>query len=306
MKGIAPALIAASLLALVADASAQDLTRRQFAFFERHLAIEVASGAAGAVHIVRGMPGRLEVRGRSDGGFAGFGLAGHTRDRLNLAPVGAGRTEYLVVVPEHVRVRVRLPEGVVDIPTTEPATTLEWGGTRPGASGVGPYSAAPDGYAPYAGNGVSANGARAYAAPAYAGFGAYAPATPVAIPLGSVLAYHVEPAAAPRLLTLIDDATIRRLEIRTGGDEFAIVASRQLALTPGSAAHLELRLGREPLDLVIHVPAGATFEIRTAYGAILDVRDGRGATACNGVTVQRRGGAERYTFATAEGEPLCR
>jgi hypothetical protein len=325
MKGIVPALIAASLLSLVADASAQDFTRRHFAFFERQLAIEVVGPASGTLHIVRGMHGRLEVHGRSDAGFAGIGLTGQTRDHLQLAPVGAGQAEFMVVVPEHVRVRVRLPEGVMDVPTTEPATSVQFGAAagRNGSNGLMPYPPPSSGAGPYPpmlnGGGTyppAANGAGPYPPAAYGAlpydlgsasdFGSYAPATPVALPLGTTLAYHVAADAAPSLLTLLGDEAIRRVDVRIGGDDFSIITSRHLALRAGDAAHLELRLGTEPIDLMVHVPRGALLDIRTTAGPLLKVRGGKGETTCDGVTVQRRRGAERYTFATADGAPLCR
>jgi hypothetical protein len=281
MKGIvAPTIAAAVLLTLAAEASAQDFTRRQFAFFERQLAIEVSPASAGALHVVRGRAGQLEIRSRSTGGFAAYGLGGLTRDRLRLTPVGAERAEYLVVVPEHVRVRISFPDRIVDVPAYEAATSYAWDAVAPEAE----PPAIPVGV------GATAN-------------------APVALALAerwtARTAYRVHAAASPRSLVLADEAALRRLEVRIGGDEFAIATTRPLSLRPGDPSRLELRLGRQPIDVVVQVPAGATFRLSADGRDVLSVRGGAGDTQCDGVTVQRLASEQRFTFTTERGRLAC-
>src|SRR5690606_26989643 len=81
----------ALMLALATPVAAQEheVARRTFTFIENNLTIEVLGQSPGALHIVRGQPGQIEVAARAADGIAGFGLAGEARDRLKLTAVGA-------------------------------------------------------------------------------------------------------------------------------------------------------------------------------------------------------------------------
>lgn len=332
MPVAAAALAIAALAATPAAAAAQDLSGGIYAFFDRQLAIEVEPVAPGTLHVIRGRAGRLEVNGRSVGGFAAYGLTGHTRDRLQLTPVGAERVEYMVVVPEHVRVRLHLPDGIVDVPAREPATTWQWvevapadrrepglydtgPGLSPAARPYAPGRVAPIG--PAAPNGrVAPNGPAApngRAAPN----GPAAPngrAAPNARPTldspasagGLPVAYRSTPAAAPHTLTISDAGALGRLEVRIGGDEFTVATSRVLALRSVVGGELELPIGGVGADVIVEVPAGGDFRLVADGGVLLDVRSGRGSTRCEPVTIQRLASGERYTFTPIHGLLNCR
>lgn len=110
MRGaIARAALLLFLCAVPAGAQ-EDVARRHFVYFGRRLTIEVASPTAGELHVVRGGAGRVEVSGRARDGFVSSALAQRAADRLRLVAVGADHVEYVVVVPEDVHVRVRLPD----------------------------------------------------------------------------------------------------------------------------------------------------------------------------------------------------
>jgi hypothetical protein len=265
-----PSLLIASLLILATTsvAAAQDFTRRSFAFFERQLAIEVDPVAPGTLHIVRGDQGRLVISGRSAGGFAGYGLSGHTRDRLRLTPVGARRAEYMVVVPEHVRVRLRLPDGLVDVPGWESSTSWEWEARAERAARRGVSLATSPG--------------------------------------GFSVAFHAPAATAPRTLTLVDAGRLHLLEVRIAGDDFSVATSRELPVHALDAARVEVRVTGVGGALIVTVPASADFTLLADDGEVLEVRAGRGTTTCEPVTIQRLAAEERYSFTPVQGRLNCR
>jgi hypothetical protein len=77
-----------------APASAQsDVTRRSFQYLGTDLIIEVHDRSAGALQLLRGTAGRIEVVARAAGGFAEAGLG--QNGRLRVSSMGGYRTEYL-------------------------------------------------------------------------------------------------------------------------------------------------------------------------------------------------------------------
>ncbi len=122
-----------------APAAAQnDVSRRTFQFFNDNLVIEVLDHTAGVLRVVRGGPGQIDVAARAAGGFTGFGLAGVVKDRLRLSSLGNTDVEYLVIVPENVRVQVATPD-THDLQATPGSAeaTFRWTGASEGEGGLG-------------------------------------------------------------------------------------------------------------------------------------------------------------------------
>src|SRR5690606_32230780 len=68
----------------------------------------------------------------------------------------------------------------------------------------------------------------------------------------------------PGLVDIPALESVRSISVRVQGDDFQIAATRPLALTPGDARHMEVRVDGEPLDLVFFVPRGSTgFQVRS-------------------------------------------
>ncbi|HEX7119567.1 MAG TPA: hypothetical protein VF212_12305 [Longimicrobiales bacterium] len=114
MKVRLPCVAVALALLLPAAASAQDrdadVVRRVYAFLGDRLTVRIETELPGTIRLIRGEKGRLEVAGRAPDGIPGFGLAERSGGELQLTAIGADRVEYLVVVPEEVHVKVRLPD----------------------------------------------------------------------------------------------------------------------------------------------------------------------------------------------------
>lgn len=271
------AVLAVTLL-LPGQASAQDLevTRRSYPFLEKALEVAVVTEVPGEVEVVRGSRGRLEVSARSTDGFPGFALGGHLTPRLRLTAVGSNSVQYLVVVPEHVNVRIQLPDGTsASLPSGAPSAAYSWGGppVRGLMNGRAP---AMNGRAP-AMNGRSSDldmyALEQAAAPTGNGHGLYiVHATPI----------------LPTVVDVPDLASVRSLSVRFEGENFRVAASRPLKVEPGDAARLELRIAGDPLDLVLYAPRDAgPFSIRAAGSRIAQSAAGDPVALCGNVIVQR-------------------
>lgn len=79
-------------------------------FIGTSLQIDVLADVPGNLQVIRGQPGQISVTASATQGVAGFGLAGPNSDRLQLTAVDADRVSYVVVVPEGISVKVRLPD----------------------------------------------------------------------------------------------------------------------------------------------------------------------------------------------------
>ena len=102
--------VATATLLLPANASAQqDVMRDVFGFHGSALDVLVEAEAPGRVRIVRGQPSRIEVAGRAANGLTSAALGGHGVRRLTLTALGGDRVDFIVVVPEDVRVRLYRP-----------------------------------------------------------------------------------------------------------------------------------------------------------------------------------------------------
>ena len=133
-----PALVAALLavgVAVPAAAQERGVNRRQYTFLDNDITIEVMADAPGVLQVVRGEPGVLDVAARVEGGMSAFALGGRDGDKLRLSAVGGSRADFIVVVPEEVYLRVRLPNRKAgDLGSTRPGGTFSWGGAAPPAS----------------------------------------------------------------------------------------------------------------------------------------------------------------------------
>lgn len=102
------AAAAATLPAAPADAQ-QDVMRDVFGFHGSSLDVLIESDAPGRVRIVRGQRSRIDVAGRAAHGLTSAALGGHGVRRLTLTALGGERADFVVAVPEDVRVRVYTP-----------------------------------------------------------------------------------------------------------------------------------------------------------------------------------------------------
>lgn len=264
-------LLALALLAGTASSAfAQEyaVSRRAWSFFERALTIEVLADAPGALQIVRGEPGRVEVAGHARDGLAAWGLGGYRRDRLRLSALGASEADYVVIVPEDVHVSVTLPgDYLARSVSYEPAALLRWegGAVQPAADfGVAP--------------GILENGMY----PVHRG------------------------SHGPARVELPDASSLRSIEVRVGGDEFLVASSRPLAFGPGRGP-LVIRTGAEALDIVITLPRGTrSFQLHGADGDLVRLQDGQLAAACQPSIALQAPDRQSVTLRPAGGGLRCR
>ena len=240
----------ALLTAWPAAARAQeyDVSRRSYTFLDERLVVLVETEVPGTLRVVRGSRGQVEVAGRARDGFVGFGLGGDIQQQLRLTSVGGEQVEYLVVVPDYVRLTVRLPDRTgSDVSPRQTSATFRWGATTETA-------------------------AESLIPPTHGGMymahtSAWAPSS-IDIPdLAAVRSISVrfEPGdfriAASRPLSIAPGTRRPNFELRVAGD---------------------------PTALVIHVPLGtAPFTVRAAGRTIVSTTGGRPGSNCSGVAVQQ-------------------
>lgn len=262
MKHLLTAFALAVTLPSAADAQ-RDVTRRSYTFLEDRLVIEVLAEAPGELQVVRGQRGRVEVAARSSDGFAGFGLGGDYTRHLRLTAVGSDAVQYLVVVPEHVAVSVVLPRGgTAHVPNRDGLASYRWGEDAGRADGIRSGDAAD----------------------------ALITALEPIVPTTSAGLYvvHSGRGRVPSLVDVPELASVRSMSVRVEGDDFRVAATRPLALTPGDAGHMVIRVDGEPLDLVLFVPRGSSgFELRSGSRRIADVAFGRPRSYCGNTVVQQ-------------------
>lgn len=111
-----PLTVTALILALASGASPSDVLaqhsevmRDVYRFQGSSLEVDVDTESPGRVRFIRGTRSRIEVSGRALNGFASAALGGYGVRRLTLTSLGADRVDFIVVVPEAVRVRVNWP-----------------------------------------------------------------------------------------------------------------------------------------------------------------------------------------------------
>ena len=210
-----PLLLAGIALAIAAPVSAQrEVARRSFTFFDTNLTIEVLGGESGVLQVVRGGDGRVEVAARAPSGIPGFGLGGRDHNTLRLTATSE-RVEYLVIAPEDVRIRVRLPgKPVADVVSRRPAASYTWGEEPPEPPTVESMTSTPGG------------------------------------PYTSYYSSEV-----PREVILPDLASVRRLELRFEGSDFRVVTDQPSLVNSGRTDRLVLRGdARQPLSATLLLP----------------------------------------------------
>ena len=106
---IASAALAATLVSATPSSAQEDVMRDAFGFHGSSLDVLIEAEAPGRVRILRGRHSRIEVAGRAPNGFTSAALGGHGVRRLTLTALGGDRVDFIVVVPEDVRVRVYRP-----------------------------------------------------------------------------------------------------------------------------------------------------------------------------------------------------
>ena len=257
---------------IAAPAAAQhEVARRTFNFFDNTLTIQVISEASGMLRIVRGEEGRLDVAARAPEGIPAFSLGGRDGDELRLTSVGSKDVDYVVSVPEDVRVRVLLPDRKnLEIASTRPAATYSWGATseKP-AQGSGPAMGA-----------VGSDG----------------------------LYLSHSSRAVPRVLALPDIAAVSQLNVKFEGDEFRISTSRPVSVTPGRADEIQFRTGNDPITITIMLPQNARdFRLMLAGRTAIEVVGGEIRSYCQQLVDQRMPDGRRYfTYHPAGGGLVCR
>lgn len=130
---VLPATFTAALPATAA-AQTQDTEtiRRTYTFLGDRLSVRVDGAVPGTLRVIRGESGRIEVAGRVRHGLAGFGLSSRNGHVLHLTAVGGEHADYILVVPDAVRVEIRLPgKSVAEVVGAfQDAASFRWDATE--------------------------------------------------------------------------------------------------------------------------------------------------------------------------------
>jgi hypothetical protein len=195
---------------------------------------------------------------------------------------------YLVVVPERVAVRVRLPDGqAVSMTPRQQHASYSWGesdtATATAAAPLQPTTAGAAWLEPAAAAPLHPTAAAA-ARPELAGAAA-APLHPTTA--GGLFIAHRQ-TWAPQVVDVPALASVRSIGVRFEGGEFRVAASRPLVVEPGSRTHMELNVAGEPIDLVLYVPRGrAAFTLRSGDVRIAESVGDRPRAICSNVVIHR-------------------
>jgi hypothetical protein len=261
--------LACLLLATPLVAQERQVARRQYTFLDNSLTIDVLSEASGVLRVLRGEPGMVEVAARAPKGFPAFAMGGRDGHDLRLTAMGADRVDYLVVVPEDVRVRIRLPDRrQVEIASSRPAATYTWGANPPPVSGE----------------------ARTLAVPPSGGM---------------YLSYYSE--SVPRVFSIRDVAGVQRLDVQFEGNDFRVSTSRPVTMDAGRSDAIDFRAGQPPLNLVLSLPTDAAdFRLVIGGKTALEARAGDVRTFCGQFISQRtQDGRRLYTFIASGDRLIC-
>jgi hypothetical protein len=264
-------LIAATLFS-AASATAQeyDVARRQFAFFDNSLTVEIVADAPGQLQLVRGEAGRIEVAARVPGGIPAFAMGGRDNDKLRLTAVGGESADFVVIIPEDATVRVQLPDRHGhQLKSLHRSGKYTWG--QPDASTV-----------------------RANAAPV-------SPA-----PAGPTVAYSN--AIAPKTVSIPKLNSTRTVSVRFEGSSFNVAGTRYMSVQHGDPTNVEVRTGDEAQDIIVTVPVGTSaFTLRLGGKLAMQVVGAEIRVYCDPVTEQDLGQGRRwYTFMPDMGRMTCR
>jgi hypothetical protein len=272
LRAVSFAILWLVLSISTADAQQWQVERDVFAFAGRQLTVDVDTDVEGTLRIIRGAPGVVRVSGRADGGMTAAGLTG--RGDLTLTGIGPGSVEFIVAVPERVRVTVRLPDqGMAEsMAGQDVARTFQWGRGPVTAEAVAEWVPQP-------------------------ATGLHQPA--------AYLVYAAD--LAPRTVSLPDLTNVRSIDVRVEGDRFRVGASRPLGLRPGDFDHLEIRPGGPPMDILLVLPAGTDFFGLAVSGiTALTVRNGELSVSCAPHTRQwLSAGRGWVTFTPVSGALHC-
>jgi hypothetical protein len=273
---------AAATIALVTTAPLQgqqrEIDRALFTFGKTTLTVDVAVDIDGTLRVIRGQRGEIRVVARAADGFADFGLKDRRGNVLQLTAIGTDRVDFIVVVPENVRLRVRLPDRPVaeTFGMNQPVGTFSWSATPLPAPGHAFH-------APVVETPVLA------AAPAPGLHIAHSASTP------------------PRALAVSDETELGRLTVLLEGNRFEVATDRALRLRGGSASTLEIRAPGAPLHLVVRLPADTRdFLLQVGSVPALLIRDGAVSALCSPVIDQMLDAHRRsLIFTPTEGRLRC-
>lgn len=260
-------LAAAFLLAAPAAAQERDVARQSFYnFFDSNLDVDVTADAAGRLRLIRGQRGRIDVAAHAPDGVASFGFDPSGPQRLSLTALGAGDVDFVVVVPEEVRVRVALPNhrSTELFGSMQRSATYRWDNTGDARSieTVGPATAPPS---------------------------------------ASALLYR---GATPDTVLILGSRSLGAVTVRIEGDEFRITGERGAPgfAVSASGSTVRLEAPRSAADAVVTVPEGSDLLVRIDGRDALSVWGGVGQALCEPVTEQRLGGGRAwFTFTPAAG-----
>lgn len=290
----------AMLLSVVAatsvSAQERDVQRRLFTYLDRQVTVEVLADIAGTLRVVRGEPGLIEVAGRAPGGLTSAALGGRAGDNLRLTAAGGEQADFIVVVPEDVYLRIKLPGNQTgDLGSTRPGGTFTWpaGGAAPDAWRNGPSRSASIG--PYT-NDTQTNGTLLHSAVLVA---------PAAVPSGPMIAHAAE--RAPRVLDVSKLNALRSITLRIEPGLFEVGGNRYMSVLPGNPDVVEVRTGDASEDIVIGIPAETRdFTLKLGGQTALVIRGTEITAYCEPVVDQRLSGDRRwFTFAPEAGRVDC-
>ncbi|MGH7476080.1 MAG: hypothetical protein ACRELD_07310 [Longimicrobiales bacterium] len=255
------ALVPLFLFGAPAAAQHGPVQQRSYTYGGTELEITVLTESAGELHVMRGGHGRVEVLARPGSGVAAFGLGGRESQELRLTAVDADHINFVVVVPERVRVRVRLPDRLLaeSVSNFQPLTRYAWQGRSMPRDPAMPSGAA---------------------APIRRHEGRASLFESVRTPRELALA-----APSPRVLT-----------VRTGEARFRISADRPLEVEElGDAMRLVGGPNASGGDIVVELPLGTTdFTLRTAGGPLLRIEGGQLHLICKSAVDQRLDAQRRW------------
>jgi hypothetical protein len=266
-------LLAAMMLVAGQAQAQEDVARRQFAFFDNSLTVEVVADMPGQLQLVRGEAGRIEVAGRVPGGIPTFSLGGRENDKLRLTAVGGDRADFVVVIPEDATVRVQLPDRHGhQMKSLHRAGKYTWGEKEDAST--------------------RAN---------HATTKTIAPA-----PAGPTVAYTG--AIAPRSVNVPKLNSARTVTVRFEGTTFNVAGTRYMSVLNGDPNNIEVRTGDEVQDVIITLPVGTNaFTLRLGGKLAMNVVGAEIRVYCDPVTEQDLGEGRRwYTFTPDMGRMTCR
>lgn len=265
------ALAGAAFEPAPADAQEYATARRSFVFFGRELAIEVTADGPGALQVVRGEPGRIEVGAHAADGLSGVALGGWRGDRLRLNALGGGDASYIVVVPERVHVVATLPgqQGASRVPD-EPGAVLRWEADH-----------------------------------ALAPFPEVTPSAVLSPDADGLFLVHHDDIAPAELV--LHQASLNRVQVRVEGERFLVRSSQPLTLRGSQKSPLRLRTGPDPIALVVTVPSATRFfRLRSDSDILLTIHEGHASTRCDrALAVRNPAGGEQFEFVPVAGRVHC-